>query len=624
MITSDSWVLSTVEHGLSIPFEEQPTSPFRKPNLVFGEQAGACDCEVASLVEKFVIEEVSETDAHFVCGVFLIPKQEGRFGMIINLKPINRFIKHMHFKMESLTLLRDVVRQGDFFTKIDLTDAYLSVPLHEDDRKYIQFFWKGRFYQFRTLCFGLSSAPWAFTKLLKPIVAYLRNLGLRIIVYLDDILIINETKEGAENDFKLVKLLTESCGFVVNISKSISEAHQTIDFLGTTPNSLTMRLTLKPGKPEQIKVLCDSAIRLHNISLRELSKILGNFSLAVQAVPYAQSHFRYLQSLFNDRYHKRSGAMNETVSLDTFCISELEWWRSNIESCSGNSIEELKPDLVIYSDASLSGWGATMNGAYASGPWDTECKKKHINELELLAAFNALRSFESFSSNVCVHLMLDNTTSMAYINNCGGTHSSELCSLALDLVRWCEERSILVRAFHIAGKDNVVADYHSRFRTDSSDWMLDHEVFAKIQEIWPSSVDPYLVASVLSHPAVRGAFKKRRDKAVVTLVTLLWPTQAWFPLAVELTCDSPRLLSQNKRLLTGACGELHPLMEQRSFRLIAWRLSGNDTQRKAFQETCLACYWKVLGETRIEHTNQHGDAGIIGVSRGRKIPFHLL
>ena len=77
-----------------------------------------------------------------------------------------------------------------------------SSPIHPEHRKFLQFLWEGSLFQFSCLCFGLSSAPWTFTKILKPLVAFLRKRGMRIVVYLDDFLILNQSKEGAECDFK--------------------------------------------------------------------------------------------------------------------------------------------------------------------------------------------------------------------------------------------------------------------------------------------------------------------------------------------------------------------------------------------------------------------------------------
>ena len=657
-VTTDSWVLSTVEKGVSIPFMRRPTEGFARGNFVFNEASQIIESEVAALLKKGAIEEIDEGDARFLCGIFVIPKSSGGNRMIINLKPVNRFIETIHFKMVSLALLKDLVRKGDYFVKIDLTDAYLTIPLCREDRGFVQFSWNGKFYQFRTLYFGLAIAPWAFTKILKPVVAYLRSLGVRLIVYLDDILIINATKEGAEVDFRFAKKVLENCGFLVNELKSVAEATQTIEFLGTRPNSVTMRLTLKEGKLQQIKNFCNSAVHARKITLRDLSKILGNLSWAVQAVPYAQAHYRGLQAIFNNFYRHQGKLMDSLVDLDAHSLDDLSWWRDNILYCAGRPLEELRPDLIIFSDASLKGWGATMNDCCASGPWTTEHEDKHINELELLAAFNALRTFASNASNVSIHLMLDNATSVAYINKCGGTHSTSLSDLALEIIGWCELRHLAVQAFHVAGKDNVIADYHSRFHTDASDWRLDPLVFKKLQSVWEAKVDLFAAnwnkqldcfvswkhqpdslaidALSLNWRWMRGYLfppfcliarclsKILRDEADVTLVVPYWPTQPWFPMALELVCDVPRMLPLNGRLLTGPRGEPHPLLKQRTFRLIAWRLSGSASRREAFRQTCPIFSLRGAELALGELTNLHGDHGIAGVKKDRVIQWRQL
>jgi hypothetical protein len=65
------------------------------------------------------------------------------------------------------------------------------------------------------------------------------------------------------------------------------------------------------------------------------------------------------------------------------------------------------PDLTIFSDASLSGWGAVMNEVSSKGPWTLGDKNRHINELELLAALNGLKCFTSQVSNLSVRLDLN-------------------------------------------------------------------------------------------------------------------------------------------------------------------------------------------------------------------------
>jgi hypothetical protein len=72
--------------------------------------------------------------------------------------------------MESVRTVKAIIQKGDWLLKLDLKDAYLSVPIHMDHQKYLRFYWESRAWQFRALPFGLSSAPQTFTKLLKPVV----------------------------------------------------------------------------------------------------------------------------------------------------------------------------------------------------------------------------------------------------------------------------------------------------------------------------------------------------------------------------------------------------------------------------------------------------------------------
>ena len=78
-------------------------------------------------------------------------------------------------------------------------------------------------------------------------------------------------------------------------------------------------------------------------------------------------------------------------------------------------------ELEIYSDASLSGWGAFCDGVRTGGPWTKADKGKHINELEVMAAFFALKLFASLSRKIAIRIFIDNTTAICYINKGGGT-----------------------------------------------------------------------------------------------------------------------------------------------------------------------------------------------------------
>jgi hypothetical protein len=90
---------------------------------------------------------------------------------------LNQYIESIYFKMDSLRTLRDMASPGDYMVKLDLRHAYLVVPIHPHARPAFRFR-AGGDWQFRTLCFGVRSAPRVFTRLLKPVFAKLRQLGM--------------------------------------------------------------------------------------------------------------------------------------------------------------------------------------------------------------------------------------------------------------------------------------------------------------------------------------------------------------------------------------------------------------------------------------------------------------
>ncbi|CAG2257403.1 unnamed protein product [Mytilus edulis] len=132
--------------------------------------------------------------------------QEQTFSHIQNYFQLR--YEHYQIKMEGIHLLKDLLLKNDWMVKIDLTDAYLTLQIAKEHRKYLRFFWQGKIMEFRSLPFGIAVAPRIFTKLMKVPMTLLRRLGVRLIVYLDDILIMNQSNQ---------KIFVRSLNSFVNI-----------------------------------------------------------------------------------------------------------------------------------------------------------------------------------------------------------------------------------------------------------------------------------------------------------------------------------------------------------------------------------------------------------------------
>jgi len=132
---------------------------------------------------------------------------------VINLKALNQWVETPYSKLEGLTSLRDLLKQGDWLIKVDLKDAYLTVPIHPDHQCYLHFTVEGTDYQFTCLPFGLVCAPWVFTKIMKAVVTSLRSWGTRMIIYIDDILIMSESALQAAQHLEVLTHILQCLGF---------------------------------------------------------------------------------------------------------------------------------------------------------------------------------------------------------------------------------------------------------------------------------------------------------------------------------------------------------------------------------------------------------------------------
>lgn len=304
--------------------------------------------------------------------VFVVSKSDGGSRTIANLKHWNRFLVYRKFKMEGISNLREILFGGEWLTKIDLKDAYFSIPVNAHHQPFLPILFENQVYQFSCLPFGLSSAPWAFTKIFKPVVVFLRGKGFKLIVYLDDFLLISSSRSQARRDFLFVVELLESLGFVINKIKSSGEPSQSREFLGLLVDSRSLTLSLKKEKVEKMILMCRKLLSQDEVFLWELSSVMGSFAWAISSIPFAQAHYRRLQH----RCLIESTKLNFSakITLDNESRVNLTWCRDNLTKVNGKPLFANNPDITIFSDASLVGWGryVTSLRPKAHGLWKKE------------------------------------------------------------------------------------------------------------------------------------------------------------------------------------------------------------------------------------------------------------
>ena len=149
-ITDDKWVLSTISKGYKLEFQNIPPDSGVIQTKASAEALKIINLEVEKLLEKGAIEPVPFVEQHlgFYSTMFLVPKKSGELRPVINLRPLNQYLRTEHFKMDTLSKVLNLVKKGDWAITVDLRDAYFHIPIFRRHRKFLRFCIQGRAYQY--------------------------------------------------------------------------------------------------------------------------------------------------------------------------------------------------------------------------------------------------------------------------------------------------------------------------------------------------------------------------------------------------------------------------------------------------------------------------------------------
>jgi hypothetical protein len=607
------WVLRTVEIGYRLQFQVRPPK-FNGVvwTLVHPEQGLVLGQEVNSLLEKGAIERVPPLvrESGFYSRYFIVPKKDGGLRPILDLRHLNRSLRRFRFKMLTISIIVSQIQSEDWFVTIDLKDAYFHISILPSHRKFLRFAFGGEAYQYRVLPFGLALSPRTFTKCMDAALAPLRLEGIRVLNYIDDWLILAQSRELAIRHRDVVLAHIQSLGLRLNTKKSVLTPAQRTTFLGVVWDSVTMQAQLSPARIESI-LTSVSRIKLGQaVTVKHFQRVLGLMAAASSVIPSGLLHMRALQWWLRAKGFSPRGNPFRLIRVTRRCLRSLSIWKKPWFLSQGPRLGASCHRISISTDASLTGWGAVMDGRFTGGLWQDQHSSWHINCLEMLAVFRALRSFLPDLHGRHVLVRSDNMSVVSYLNHQGGLRSRPLCRLAHQILLWSQRRLSSLRAMYVPGDQNRGADMLSRQGLRPGEWRLHPEVVELICERFgPVEVDLFASRETthcplwfsLTHPAPLGldamvqtwprlrlyAFppiallpavleRVRQDGVSLLLVAPFWPARVWFSDIILLLAGPPWQIPLRRDLLSQAGGSvLHPRPEL--WKLWVWPLRGHST-----------------------------------------------
>lgn len=598
--TSDL-VLTWLEAGIQIPFVSKPKC-FELPNHKLNDNTTTfIKEELKRLLQKGFIKQC-HAKPDYISPIGCVPKKSGGFRLITDFRHLNNYCQRSTFKQEDIRTVASIVEPKDYLTSVDLKDGFYHIRVHDQDQHFLSFQFQGQYYSYTVLPFGFCLSPYFFAKTLRPVVKYLRQLGVRMSLYVDDFFICAKVKYITDYTDLVLNTL-EDLGLHVNYEKSSLQPSQQLDYLGYSIDTSGQYPVVRAQKNRVIRIKRQirSVLKQGKASARVIAKVAGLCVSVAWAVSPGKLFLRHLYGLLTTK-----SSWSDLLYLNSNCIQELEWWLNAIDEWNFREVRPRPIDVQLETDASHLGWGARIGELEAKGDWNKRVACQSSNYRELLAILLALIAFKSVLKGLHVQILSDNVTAGAYINNKGGPVPS-LSQVAVAVWSVATEYGILISCKHIAGVNNTVADRLSR-TPDLHNWMLHPGLFRSLEHRWgPHSIDRFATFQNAQLPRFNSRFweplseaidalaqnwqnennfvnppwallpqvidKIVKEQASATLIAPMWPSQPWFQKLKAIAVTEPVILPRHKNTLWFMGVDPEP-KRNKGWNIAAWRVCG--------------------------------------------------
>ncbi len=241
------------------------------------------------------------SESGFYSRYFLVPKKDGGLRPILDLRCLNHALMRRPFRMITLKQILSQIRTGDWFCSLDLKDAYFHIQIAPHHRRFLRFAFEGVAYQYAVLPFGLSLAPRTFTNCMDAALSTLRQMGIRILNYLDDWLILAQSEVELLSHRTLILSHLERLELRVNFAKSALSPSQRVSFLGTVLDSAHMRAVIVPERALAIQKLTATFKSGTARPLKAFQRMLGLMAAASPVLQLGLLRMRPLQRWLKPR-----------------------------------------------------------------------------------------------------------------------------------------------------------------------------------------------------------------------------------------------------------------------------------------------------------------------------------
>ena len=482
-----TYVLTGLQEGFRLCFNNTP--------LISATKNGRSAYNHPTVIDEYLREEARRgsiagpfelspmADLH-VSKFGVIPKSTpGEWRLILDLSSPVGFSVNDGISPEDSSVYYQTVDQaidaitmvgrGALLSKFDVERAYRNIPVHPDDRRLLGMRWRDSFWVDLVLPFGSRPSASIFSSVADVLQFMLSTVVVRSIIlhYLDDFLNVFDPRRLrcgkavrlAEAELSTELATCDELGVPIKASKLVRPT-TCLSFLGIVLDSEALEARLPDDKIEELRDLLSVWRRKRSGSKRQVESLTGKLMFAAQIIPAGRP---FLRALINSHKHVREA--HHWVHLNAACREDLEWWLELLVEWNGISMFRFRgwaeiSDFQMASDAATSkGLGISFGKEWVAEAWPEGTPGSvKIFVLELIPVVVAAHIWGHNWERRRILFYSDNSAAVDAIES-GLPRHPHLSALVRELARLSILKNFSVKAVHVPGKLNAIADALSRF-----------------------------------------------------------------------------------------------------------------------------------------------------------------
>ena len=396
VLHAPDYVLDWIQYGYKLPLLYLPESFSKGNHSSTRNHETFVSGAITQLLANRCIRKVDQKP-HICSPLSVVENADKKLRLVLNLRYLNQSLQKVKFKYEDLRVALLMFTRKDFLFKFDLKSGYHHIDIFGPHQKYLGFAWgidnNTNYFVFTVMPFGLATACYVFTKIMRPLVKYWRGRGLRTVLYLDDGIVAVKGKENAEHESRQIQLDLSKAGLIANNVKSQWVPVKKLTWLGFQIEIEEGKLSVPEQKLMKLVSQLTKAREARVIPATVLASITGKIlSMALVLGPVARLMTRNLYTMLNAK-----SSWYQELLVTQEALEELTFWQDHIKRFNGQNIwPEPSAVRVVYSDASNTGYGGYYvehGDRVAVGQWSPEEASQSSTWRELRAVHLVLRAF---------------------------------------------------------------------------------------------------------------------------------------------------------------------------------------------------------------------------------------